>query len=177
MNTWSIRDLLAASGARVTVSNPLRTKAIAEAKVKTDKVDALTLAQLGQADFVAEVWVPDEATRRLRREVAGRTALVRQRTQARNRIHVVLNRCLQDCPASDLFGKAGQEWLSTLALPQDERARVDATLRVHAAIEAEIALLDKTLGAGGPRGRARRATHDPSGGRRGERSRSRRGRW
>jgi transposase len=145
MNTWAIRDLLCASGARVVVSNPLRTKAIAEAKVKTDKVDALTLAQLLAADFVPEVWVPDEETRRLRREVAARAALVRQRTQARNRIHAALHRCLADAPVSDLFGKAGQEWLRSLALPEDERAQVEATLRVHEAIEAEVALLEWRL--------------------------------
>ncbi|MDP9265139.1 MAG: IS110 family transposase [Chloroflexota bacterium] len=145
MNTWAIRDLLCVSGARVVVSNPLRTKAIAEAKAKTDKVDALTLAQLLAADFVPEVWVPDEETRRLRREVAGRAALVRQRTQARNHVHAVLNRCLADAPISDLFGRSGRVWLKELALPQDERAQVEATLRVHQAIEEEIALLDRRL--------------------------------
>lgn len=143
MNTWAIADLLRESGARVVISNPLRTRAIAEAKIKTDKVDAATLAQLLAADFVPEVWVPDAETRRLRREVAGRAALVRQRTQVRNRIHAVLHRCLQDAPVTDLFGVAGQAWLKGLALPEDERALVEATLRVHEAIEAEIALLDR----------------------------------
>jgi transposase len=37
---------------RVTVSNPTRTRAIASAKVKTDKIDARVLAQLGAADFL-----------------------------------------------------------------------------------------------------------------------------
>lgn len=145
MNTWAIADLLRESGARVVISNPLRTRAIAEAKVKTDKVDALTLAQLLAADFVPEVWTPDLETRRLRREVAGRAALVRQRTQVRNRIHAVLQRCLEDAPVADLFGVAGQAWLKELALPEDERAQVAAALRVHEAIEAEIALLDRRL--------------------------------
>lgn len=145
MNTWGIADLLRESGARVIISNPLRTRAIAEAKVKTDKVDALTLAQLLAADFVPEVWTPDAETRRLRREVAGRAALVRQRTQVRNRIHAVLHRCLVDSPVTDLFGSAGQAWLKKTALPEDERAQVDAALRVHEAIEAEIALLEQRL--------------------------------
>src|SRR5512142_2751047 len=43
-NTWPVVDLLAPFVAEVVVSNPLRTRAIAEAKVKTDKVDAATLA-------------------------------------------------------------------------------------------------------------------------------------
>lgn len=145
MNTWAIADLLRGSGARVVISNPLRTRAIAEARVKTDKVDALTLAQLLAADFVPEVWTPDKDTQRLRREVAGRAALVRQRTQVRNRIHAVLHRCLEDSPVTDLFGVAGQAWLKELTLPEDERAQVDTTLRVHVAIEDEIALVDRRL--------------------------------
>jgi len=54
--TWSVVEVLGRHAGRVTVSNPMRTKAIASAKVKTDKVDARVLAQLGAADFVAEVW-------------------------------------------------------------------------------------------------------------------------
>jgi len=145
MNTWAIADVLRASGARVVVSNPVRTRAIAEAKVKTDKVDAETLAQLLAADFVPEVWIPDEQVRALRRDVAARAALVRQRTQARNRAHAVLHRCLQDAPVSDVFGTAGRSWLSALALPVAERAQLEATLRVHEAIEAEITLADRRL--------------------------------
>ncbi len=145
MNTWAIADLLRESGARVVISNPLRTRAIAEAKVKTDKVDAATLAQLLAADFVPEVWAPDDATRRLRREVAGRAALVRQRTQVRNRVHAALNRCLEDAPVTDLFGVAGQAWLREVTLPDEERAQIEAALRVHEAIEAEIALFERRL--------------------------------
>ena len=65
-NTWPVVDLLAPRVAAVVVSNPLRTRAIAEAKVKTDKVDALILAQLLRADYLPQVWQPDSATRRLR---------------------------------------------------------------------------------------------------------------
>lgn len=145
VNTWAIVDILRESGARVVVSNPLRTRAIAEARIKTDKVDAATLAQLLAADFVPEVWVPADDTRRLRREVSGRAALVRQRTQVRNRVHAVLHRGLEDPPVTDLFGVAGRAWLAELALPADERAQLEAALRVHEAIEAEIAILDRRL--------------------------------
>src|SRR5512135_3658908 len=61
--TWPIAELLGRFAGMVTVSNPMRTKAIASAKVKTDKVDARVLAQLGAADFLPEVWAPDEVTR------------------------------------------------------------------------------------------------------------------
>lgn len=45
-NSDAIVALLAPRVARVVVSDPLKTRAIAEAKVKTDKVDARILAQL-----------------------------------------------------------------------------------------------------------------------------------
>jgi hypothetical protein len=56
--------------ARVVVGNPQKTRAIAEAKVKTDKVDAAILAQLLAADYLPAVWVADEDTQARRRQVA-----------------------------------------------------------------------------------------------------------
>ena len=62
MNTWLIAELLGAHAGRVVVSNPLRTRAIADAKHQTDTIDAATLAQLLAADYLPEVWQPDAAT-------------------------------------------------------------------------------------------------------------------
>ncbi len=52
------------------MSNPPKTRAIAEAKVKTDKVDAAILARLLAADYLPPVWLPDDATNALRRQVS-----------------------------------------------------------------------------------------------------------
>jgi transposase len=64
----------------VVVSNPAKTRAIAEANVKTDKVDAEILAQLLAADYLPSVWLPDAETNALRRQVLRRAHIVRQRT-------------------------------------------------------------------------------------------------
>jgi transposase len=61
-NTHAIVRVIRARVARVVVSNPMKTRAIAEAKVKTDKVDAAVLAQLLAADYLPSVWVADEGT-------------------------------------------------------------------------------------------------------------------
>ena len=71
-NTWSIVDLIRPLAGEVVVSNPMRTRTIAEAKVKTDKVDAEILAQLLAADYLPAVWRPDPATAALRRQVLRR---------------------------------------------------------------------------------------------------------
>jgi transposase len=70
--------------ARVVVGNPQKTRAIAEAKVKTDKVDAAILAQLLAADYLPAVWVADEDTQARRRQIARRAHIVRQRTRLKN---------------------------------------------------------------------------------------------
>jgi transposase len=143
--TWAIAELLAAHAGRVTVSNPMRTRAIASAKVKTDKIDARVLAQLGAADFLPEVWAPDEATRALRRRIAHRSSLVRQRTRLRNQIHAVLARNLIEAPVTDVFGQRGRHWLADVLLPEHEREQVDSNLRLHDALDGEIELVARQL--------------------------------
>ncbi|HEY9287081.1 MAG TPA: IS110 family transposase [Candidatus Dormibacteraeota bacterium] len=145
LNTWQLADLLRTRAGRVVVSNPMKTKAIASAKIKTDKVDAEVLARLLAADFVAEVWIPDAELRALRRLLAHRLSLVRQRTQLRNRIHAVLIRNFLDCPFTDLFGKSGQRWLAQQPMPVDERTLVDATVRLLVSIESELAAVERPL--------------------------------
>ncbi|WP_436501744.1 IS110 family transposase [Actinokineospora sp. HUAS TT18] len=132
--------------ARVVVSNPMKTRAIAEAKVKTDKVDARILAQLLVADFLPPVWLPDERTRMLRRQVVRRAHVVRQRTRIKNQVHAILHRNLMPRPpVSDLFGRTGRTWLAHLDLPTDEQHAVGALLRQLDFHGEELALIDGEL--------------------------------
>jgi transposase len=143
--TWAIAEVLAEHAGRVTVSNPMRTKAIASAKVKTDKVDAKILAQLGASDFLPEVWAPDERTRALRRRIAHRSSLVRQRTRLRNQVHAVLARNLIELDATDLFGQKGRRMLATVELAEHEQDQIDSALRLHDALDSEIERAERPL--------------------------------
>jgi transposase len=145
-NSDAIANLLTPLVERVVVSNPSKTRAIAEAKVKTDKVDARILAQLLAADFLPPVWLPDERTRALRRQVTRRAHLVRQRTRVKNQVHAILARNLAPTPpVSDLFGKTGRHWLSRQELPVDERSTVAALLRQLDFHGSELTIVDKEL--------------------------------
>jgi transposase len=137
-NTWAVAELLGKHAGRVIVSNPMRTRAIASAKVKTDQVDASILAQLLAADFIPAVWIPDAATRDLRRLVSEHRGLVIQRSQLRNRIHAILHRNLIECPYTDAFGRSGLRWLAAVRLPAAERRETDRLRRVLCALELEI---------------------------------------
>ena len=114
----------------VVLANPKKVRPIAEAKVKTDKVDARVLAEAARRRYVPEVWIGDEATRALRRHVSRRRGLVKRRTGLKNEVSSVLMRNLkQRPPMSDPFGSRGRAWLAELDLPVDERETVDACLR------------------------------------------------
>ena len=63
----------------VALSNPLKTRAIAEARIKTDKIDARLLAHLLRANLVAESYVPDKQTRARRALLRHRASLVKTR--------------------------------------------------------------------------------------------------
>jgi len=148
-NTYAIVQLLKQHVDRVVVSNPLQTRAIADAKIKTDKIDAEVLVRLLAGGWLPEVWVPDAETQALRQRVAHRIRLVRHHIRLKNRIHGVLIRNLiPGCPRSDLFGKAGQKWLLEEAFPQlpiHEQEIVIATLRQVEGLRAELGHLGETL--------------------------------
>jgi transposase len=80
-NTAVIVRLITPYVRRVAIANPLQVRAIAWAKVKTDKIDAATLARLHAAQFLPEVWIPSESVELERRCIAERTQLVSQLTR------------------------------------------------------------------------------------------------
>lgn len=101
-----IVSVLQSHGIRVVVANTRKLKSITEAKAKTDRLDARTLAKLLVSGLLEEVWTPDERTRALRRLPNRRERIVRARTRAKNEAHGVLGRNLcERPPVTDAFGK------------------------------------------------------------------------
>ena len=141
-NTWAFVRLVRPHVAKIVVSNPLKTKAIAEANIKTDKVDALVLAQLLRCDYLPSVWVPTSTVEDSRALAARRSALVNQRTAIRNRIHAVLARRLVKAPAGGLFTDKGLAWLKEVKLDPLDRALIDADLALLDALGQQSLTID-----------------------------------
>ena len=126
---WEVARILEPHVDRVVVVSPDDT-GITQARAKTDRLDARTLARLLWSGELESVWMPDERCRVLRRRLARREQLVHSRSRAKNEIHAVLQRRLQGKPpCSDLFGVKGRRWLAGLELPLEERESVDAGIR------------------------------------------------
>jgi transposase len=144
-SSWEIVRILEPRVAKVIVVSPGDT-GIAHARAKTDRLDARTLARLLWVGELDGVWTPDEHTRVLRRRLSRREQLVRSRSRCKNEIHAVLMRRLKGrCPFSDMFGKAGREWLRSLELPVEECETVESTMRQIEFLDAEIAEVDRVI--------------------------------
>ena len=124
----------------IVLANPFKTRIIAEAQIKTDKVDARILADLLRANLIAKVHICGKATRELKEMLRQRCFFVRQRTMVRNRIHRLLGAQhelkLPQC--SDLFGAKGLSFLEKLELPApagllltQQLALLEGTSRAH----------------------------------------------
>jgi len=160
---WLLR-LLEDYGFEAHLVHPLRCKAIASARLKNDKVDAATLAQLLRADLLPEAWIAPAEVRQLRALLRHRAGLVRLGTQQRNRIHAVVADFGYDRSGSYLSGP-GRGWLAGLDLPATSREvvadclavidglapaidRIDGELRAHAKADPRVKTLTTLPGVG-----------------------------
>jgi len=142
-NFWvRIYDKLQDEGVDVKLSNPLRTKAIAEARIKTDRIDAKTLAYLLRGDLVAESYVPTRKNRERRALIRHRASLIRMRVEIKNRIHALLDKHELTHTYTDLFGKQGLEWLRNLQLPTPDQEILQSSLHVAETLTEQIRLMD-----------------------------------
>jgi len=99
------------------LTNPQKTRLIAEAKIKTDRLDARTLADLLRANLLSASYVPPQEIREQRSIIRERARLTQLRTIIKNRIHTLLDKHSIKTPYTDISGKHSLEWLSKLELP------------------------------------------------------------
>jgi len=145
-NSMAASRVLAPFVARVIIANPLQVKAIAQAQVKTDKIDAATLASLHAAGYLPQIWTPDAATERKRRLATRRYQVVRHRTRLKNEVHSILHaHLIPKCPHADLFNARGRTWLAAQPLPDDERVAIDRRVRELDRLAEDLALLDREI--------------------------------
>jgi transposase len=142
---WEVARILEPHVDRVLVVSPDDT-GITQARAKTDRLDARTLARLLWSGELESVWMPDGRCRVLRRRLARREQLVHSRTRAKNEIHAVLQRRLQGKPpCADLFGLKGRRWLASLELPLEERESVQAGIRHIDFLDGEVAAVERLI--------------------------------
>jgi len=126
-NYQYLYDFLQDEGYNVKVAHPLMVKAIAYAKVKTDKVDARILADLLRMNMIPECYIPNKEIRDLRDLVRRRYYFVSIRTMFKNKVHVEISKRWLDVYGNvtpttikiknDPFSKNGKYHLRSLRIP------------------------------------------------------------
>ncbi|WP_458380489.1 IS110 family RNA-guided transposase [Sinorhizobium medicae] len=145
-NCMAVSRVLSPFVRRVVIANPLQVKATAQAHVKTDKIDAGTLANLYAANYLPEIWTPDAATERMRRLEARRYQVVRHRTRIKNEVHSILHaHLIPKCPHADLFNGRGRDWLKRQPVPEDEQIAIERYVRELDRLGEDLAVLDRQI--------------------------------
>jgi len=80
INWYWVVDVLEALGLEVHLADPKKVRVIAESTIKTDTVDATSLAQLLRMDWLPESRITPHPTRMLRERLRHRITLVRMTT-------------------------------------------------------------------------------------------------
>lgn len=137
-----IHDLIEESGYKVILANSLRTKAIASAKIKTDAIDARTLADLLRANLIPESYVPSKEMRKLREKVRSRKSLVKTQTQMINKIKAILNKQGINLPWKS-WGKRSREWI--LEYDFKNKDLVIKHINILNQVEKELNTLEKEI--------------------------------
>lgn len=144
-DSW-LTDFIESYGHQIHLAHPLKTKAIAEAKVKTDKIDAKVLAQLLQAHLLPEAYHAPDGIRQQRALLRYRQTIIRIQTQTKNRIHFLIDRLgIEHFDVTDLFGKRGLEWLSQLQLGGTYQRILVGYLETLGFVKKEIKKIDSII--------------------------------
>ena len=145
-NAAAVASVLGPHVKRVVIANPKQVRIIAHAKIKTDTIDAGVLAQLYASGFLPEVWIADEPTQALRRQVTRRNQIVRQRSRLKNMIQSILHaHLIPPCPHQDLCGRKGRTWLGEQIRPEDERLAVERHLREFDRLGDDLRVVERDL--------------------------------
>lgn len=143
---YPVYDSLQEASINVIAAHPFRVKAIASAKVKTDKIDARTLAQLNCANLIPQAHLPSRETRNLRDLIKQHITLTQEATGIKNQVHAMLLKQGIKSPAS-LFTKKNMQWASSkaqgstkIAVEQDFQ-RIELIKTQRKAVDEQITAL------------------------------------
>lgn len=129
----------------VKLAHPLKLKAIATARIKTDSVDSKILADLLRSDFIPESYIAPKELRDIRELVRYRTTLVRIRTQFVTRIHAVLFKVGEKIKATDVTGKTGRKQIAQLAIREIYQQEIESCLKLCDYLQEQIKRFSKEI--------------------------------
>ncbi len=144
-NTWQLYDELCAYAGSVLVVHPPHVALITRSQVMNDKIAASILARLLAKGLLVGIWVPPQDIRELRGLVAQRKKMTGLATQAKNRLHAVLQRHHRLPPEGNPFHVSQHSWWLALPLGWLEKVNVESDLDTLQFAEQQLAYLTSLM--------------------------------
>jgi transposase len=144
-NWYYFLNVIEPLGLELHLVHPWKTRAIASARIKHDRLDSRVLAELLRTGFLAEAWIAPRRVREERQLLRYRVHTVQWATRAKNSIHGVLNRNGIRSPLSSPFGPKGRQFLEEVELAGTDRWEVDGQLQRLDLLGEQLAALDREI--------------------------------
>lgn len=138
-------DLLEQMNVDVHLANPLQVKAIASARIKTDKIDAAVLCDLLRTNLLPEAYFSSPDVRQWKEMVRFRASLINLRTQTKNKVHAIIWKNGLSFKATRLFGKAGRQWLRSLRLKEQFQISLERYCDLVEYLDELVAEADRAI--------------------------------
>jgi len=129
----------------IKLANPAKTRAIAEARIKTDTLDSKVLADLLRTNFIAESYLAPKEVRDIRELVRYRMTLVRLRSQLKTRIRSVLFKVGERVPTANITGPKARKMLADFTLRDIYRDEIESCLKLVESITCQIAVFEEKI--------------------------------
>ena len=144
-NWYWMSDFVEEMGLKPILAHPKKVRIIAEATVKTDKIDSEVLAHLERTNFLPISYIPPKEIRDVRELLRYRMSLVVVRTSLKNRASSVLAKMGVRHSFSDAFSGAGLKFLKELKLPEIYRYELDGYIKLVEDIKKPVADIEKKI--------------------------------
>lgn len=143
-SSYTMVDVLEEMGVTVKIVHPNEVKAIARAKIKTDKRDSEVLAHLLRMNMIPEVYRRSPENRRAQRILRQRAFYVRAMTALKNRVYALLAQQKEEvrqevARETNIFSAKGQKTLLGLDMIRGEKRLLEALLKTYRHLETRIA--------------------------------------
>lgn len=142
-SSYTMVDLLEGLGVDVAIAHPRDVKAIAKAKIKTDKRDSHILAHLLRTGMIPEVYKRSQENRSYQRVLRQRVFYVGNQTRVKNRIRTLLAQQgegirVEVLRAKNIFGREGLAVLKGLRLPEGDKQLIGGLIKTFEHLEKRI---------------------------------------
>jgi len=137
-------DFLVGQGHEVHLAHPLKTRYIAEERVKTDKIDARALADLLRGNLLPESYVRPKEIEDFREIVHKRMSLGHQRGDIKNQILAELRKRNIKHDKRKVFTDEGVKWLEKLDI-----STISVLLPVFKTIDKQCKNIEKMIDSEG----------------------------